>query len=589
VKSTAVPCRVLANPVLLNHDTPVTNATNKHHAWLIVPLLFAATCAVLAVAVHTDNWATWFAHPARRPLPEVTRQGAQLLRIMLVVAAVSLIAFPLALTRLELRGKPLDKQPHKSSSTDLWLVTGLIVLGILLRASRLGESLWYDEIAAWLSFGIHGPGPIIGNFFEPSNHVAHTLLSWCAVHWTESMLRFEIALRLPALLFSLGAIVGMYALARRTLNRRAAVLAGLLMAVLPVAVLEGVEARGYSMMICFSAWATWLLVATRTNDRAWLWCAYAGVCALGVWTHFVTAFVPIGHAVWFLWRATRHKERAWAVRGALALIFAAVLAITLYAPAIPDLLNVREIYVASGGDEPGLLGPEGWHALLQLGGSWYAWAAWAGLIALLVGLACSPPTPKNDSRPLLREVGVIAMLGLPLMALAVPLLGSWMYARFALFSLPGAVLLMAGGIDCLWHKKRIAALLLLLVIVATSAADLAVRPAKQPLRDAAEYVIQQHNDGDSILVIGLAHRVMDLYLFDPPPTYSLGHGADLPQKLNDVNPQWIILYYPNHLSADHAALLQQRGYESVQHFRGWVDWNNGDVEVYARAAAKPDN
>ena len=76
---------------------------------------------------------------------------------------------------------------------------------------------------------------------------------------------------------------------------------------------------------------------------------------------------------------------------------------------------------------------------------------------------------------------------------------------------------------------------------------------------------------------------MDVYLFDLQPAYSLRNGFDLPQKLNDVNPRWIILYYPNHLSNDHAALLQQRGYKSAQDFRGWVDWNNGDVQIYARA------
>ena len=395
------------------YDTHVTALLIKRHGWLTAPLLLAAFCAVLAVAINTEQWADWFAHPARTPLPDVTRQGAALWRIMLVVAAVMLIAVPLLLTRLEPSGRSKHKRSRASSSMDKWIVAGLIVLGLLVRATRLGESLWYDEIAAWLSFGIHGPGPIIGNLYEPANHVAHTLLSWCAVELFEPVLPSEIALRLPALLFSLGAIVGIYGLARRTLTRRATIIAGLLMAVLPVAVLEGVEARGYSMMICFSAWATWLLVATRTNDRAWLWCAYAGVCALGVWTHFVTAFVPIGHALWLLWRAMRHKERAWAVRGALALIFAAVLTLTLYAPAIPDLLNARGIYVASSGDEPGLLGPEGWHALLQLGGSWYAWVAWPGLIALLVGLTSSPQPPKNDSRPLLREVGVIAMVGVP--------------------------------------------------------------------------------------------------------------------------------------------------------------------------------
>ena len=558
-------------------------ATIKRNGWLIAPLLSAALCASLAGLIDVEQWTQWFAHPARIPLPEVTRQGAVLWRIMLIIAAVSLIAIPLTLTQLQSRGEPLDEQPDKSGSLDLWIVAGLIAIGLLVRATRIGESLWYDEIAAWLSFGIHGPGPIMGNFYDPANHVAHTLLSWCAVELIEPALGFELALRLPALLFSLAAIAGMYGLARLTLSRRAAVVAGLFMAVLPVAMLEGTEARGYSMMICFAAWMTWLLLATRSGNRAWMWCLYAVVCALGVWTHFVTAFVPIGHAVWLIWRATRHKETAWAIRGALALTLATVLSIALYAPAIPDLLNAQSIYIASSGTEPGVLGPEGLHALLQLGGSWYPWAAWAGLGLLLLGLTTTPPRPKNDSRPLLREVGVIAMLGLPLMVIVVSLLGSWMYARFALFSLPGAVLFMAGGIDLLWRKKRLAAQSLVLLIIALSAVDLLVRPAKQPLRDAAEFVAQQRTANDSILVIGLAHRVMDVYLFDLQPAYSLGHGVDLSQKLNDVNPQWIILYYPNHLTPDRATLLEHHGYKLTQQFRGWVDWNNGDVQIYTRS------
>ncbi len=555
----------------------------KRHGWLIAPLLIAVLAVLLGSLINVEQWTQWFAHPSRTPVPDVTRQGAALWRIMLVIAAVMLIAIPSLLTRLEPTRQPKHDNSAKSSSMDLWIVAGLISLGLLVRMTRISESLWYDEIAAWFSFGIHGPGPIIGNLFDPANHVAHTLLSWWAVELFEPALGFELALRLPALLFSLGAIVGIYGLARLTLGRREAVIAGLLMAVLPVAVLEGVEARGYSMMICFSATATWILVATRTRDRAWLWCAYAIVCALGVWTHFVTAFVPIGHAVWLIWRAIRHTETGWAIRGAFTLTLATILSIALYAPAIPDLINAQSIYVASSGTEPSVLGPEGLHALLQLGGSWYPWAAWAGLLILLIGLTTTPPKPKNDSRPLLREVGVVAMLGLPLMVVVVSLFDSWMYARFGLFSLPGAVLLMAGGIEYLWRRNSIAALSLLLVVVAISAADLIVRPAKQPLRDAAEFVAQQHTDNDSILVIGLAHRVMDVYLFEPQPAYSLRHGFDLPQKLNDVHPQWIILYYPNHLSTDHATLLQQHGYKAIQDFPGWVDWNNGSVQVYARS------
>jgi hypothetical protein len=157
--------------------------------------------------------------------------------------------------------------------------------------------------------------------------------------------------------------------------------------------------------------------------------------------------------------------------------------------------------------------------------------------------------------------------------------GSWMYARFALFSLPGAVLLMAVGIDGLWTRHRVAGIAAAVIVVAASLSDLAVRPPKQPLRDAAELIRAQHGKGETILVIGIAHRVIDVYLADLNPQYSVMHGADLEAKLTTINPQWIVLYYPDNVTAANYTLLESRGYETVERFRGWADWNNGDVVV----------
>ena len=95
----------------------------------------------------------------------------------------------------------------------LWTVTALMAAGMLLRAPRLAESLWYDEIAAFTTHATTGPGAITTSFSEPSNHIAHTLLSWCSVEILGDALGFELALRLPALLFSLMAIVAVWGLA----------------------------------------------------------------------------------------------------------------------------------------------------------------------------------------------------------------------------------------------------------------------------------------------------------------------------------------------------------------------------------------
>ncbi|MCH8151643.1 MAG: glycosyltransferase family 39 protein [Planctomycetes bacterium] len=478
-------------------------------------------------------------------------------------------------------GKVIAIPREKMSSRELWGVAAVVVAALLIRATRLSESLWYDEIAAWFSFGQHGPGWIISHFSEPSNHIAHTLLSFCSAKLFEQAIGFELALRLPALLFSLGAVVGIYALARPTggrARRRAALIAAVLMAVLPVAVLEGVEARGYSMMICFSALATSMFFAARAGQRPWQWGLYAALCAVGIWAHFVTAFVPIGHLAWLIWRAARHGEQRQAFSGGVAIGLAAAAAIALYAPALPDMRSHIGMYLAARGDEPSVFATEGLHALWQLGGSWYAWATWPGLLVAIIGLVVL----MRNTQTIPRETAAAALLGLPIFLVTVVLAGSWMYARFTLFALPGTVLLTAVGVDALWRWKRVAGLTALAMVVGFSAADLIVRPAKQPLRDAANYVRSNRTDDETILVIGLAHRVLEIYLADLQPKYSLHHGADLPQKLAQMKPTWIILYYPGHVSPNHYALLGEHGYLLAERFEGWVDWGSGDVLVYRR-------
>ena len=330
------------------------------------------------------------------------------------------------------------------------------------------------------------------------------------------------------------------------------------------------------MMICLSALATWAFVANRAEERAWRWCLYAGLCALGIWAHPLTVFVPAGHGTWLGWRAVRHSEFSRAFRGGLALLLAAITSLTLYVPVIADLLEYRALYTASRGIEPSVFGPEGWHALLQMGGSWYAWAAWPGLMLAL--------WPLVRRRVLKSEVAVeaagAALVGLPILVAAVVIMDAWMYARFALFILPGAVLLIAAGIESLARWKQIAGIAAGALMVWISALDLAVRPPKQPLRDAVEHVISNRASDDEILVIGLVHRALDFYLGDLPRDYSLQHGADLESKLGTVEPGWIIVYYPNHVSADRYRLLEQAGFVLDRRFRGWVDWGSGDVLVY---------
>ena len=551
-------------------------------------VIAACACAWLAGFVTTEQWTEWFSHPAQQR-PELTRDGAALWRTMLPITALMLVVAPaLWITFGQHTAKIVVHQTtpsHKRSRLRMWGMITIVVMALGMRSWRINESLWYDEIASWMTYagGARSIGAVFGNFFDPINHPFHSLLNFLSVNWLSDSLGVEIAFRLPALLFSLASVIVMYGFARSVSGERAGLIAAGIAAVLPVSILEGVEARGYSMMICFSAAASWLLIAARQKNRSWLWFMYAAICALGVWAHFVTALAPIGHGAWLAWRGVRYREWRQAIRGGVALTLGATMAITLYSPMLPGMLWAREMFAAQEMSQPTILGPEGMHALLQMGGSWYWWAALPGLALILVGLIVI--AMKRGALQQLQTANAaveISLIGLPLMLIGVALSGTWVYARFMLFALPGTILLIAVAVDALMKWRSPVGWLAILAMVAFSMADLAIRPPKQPLRDAVEYVAANRSSHDQILAIGLAHEVLRIYANDLNLTYSLRHGIDLSQKLSGVQPQWIIVEYPRSLSRETYQIIDRAGYANAAHFDGWVDWTNGDVLVYRR-------
>jgi hypothetical protein len=562
---------------------------------MIAMIMLAAGCAALAALVDTGWWATWFSHPAQ-PRPEITSQGATLWRIMLGVTAVMLGIAPIVWKRnarhpgiyADDRGV-LRREQQQSHARALMVI---VILALALRAWRITESLWYDEIASWMTYAGGAPsiGAVFGNFLDPINHPFHTLLNFLSVRWFTDSLGVELAFRLPAFLFSLLSAMTVYGLASAACSERVALLAAGLAAALPVSVLEGVEARGYSMMICFAAAMSWMLIEARRVNRAGIWMLYAVVCALGVWSHFVTAFVPIGHGMWLVWRGMRYQEWREAACGFAALALGAAIALTLYAPMLPAMLAAHDMFAAHSASQPTIVGQEGVHALLQMGGSWYAWAALPGLALLLIGvIRIVSKKQGSGEHENARAALEISLIGLPLMLIVVALSGTWVYARFMLFALPGAMLLIALGIDALWRWKTPTGWLSLGAIGFASIGDLAIRPPKQPLRDAVDFMLARRSPEDRILAIGLAHEVLRVYAHDLNLTYSLRHGADLPQKLGSVRPQWIVLEYPRSVPSEVYESIERAGFSLAAHFNGWVDWTNGDVLVYERdrVHAKP--
>lgn len=480
----------------------------------------------------------------------------------------------------------------------------IAALAMLARLPSLGDGLWYDEIAAWTDYASRGPAHVLTRYDDPANHVLQSALTWASFEWLGPLLGSELAMRLPSLLVSLAAVALVAWLAGQGLRRRpedasAARLAALLAAACPVLALSGTEARGYAFMMAGSAgataaWIAWMrraaLPPERRGPAAAPLAAYAGAMLLGAWAHPVTAVVAVGHAAasvgLAIAAATRRPgtvgtgtARA-ALSGLLPVAIAGVLTLAACAGVVGDMLALRGSLQRAAGGQPGLLGPEGMHAVLQMGGVWSPWAA-PGLVLAAAGtlvLLTRARRGDRDALLLLLGWGSGAAVAVALVTGA----GTWVYARFLLMLVPGSLVAMAAGLVWLLHRRPLLGRLALAAIIAGWAWDLAGRGPRQPIREAAEVVLERAAPGESVHAIGLKQQVSRAYLGSMPFSWSGDHGARLAEELPDPPPTWLVMLYPRRVDESVQEQLRQRGYGRIARFHGWIDWGGGDVEVWQR-------
>lgn len=136
----------------------------------------------------------------------------------------------------------------------------ILLIGLVVRLVRIGEPLWYDEAftagIAVLPLG-NLPAAIAGDVHPPLWY----LVEWLFVHLFGSS---EIVLRLPALLFGIGTVLMLYRLALALqLGEAVALIAALIVALLPAPVYYSAEARAYSLLSYMALYALVALVAGK--------------------------------------------------------------------------------------------------------------------------------------------------------------------------------------------------------------------------------------------------------------------------------------------------------------------------------------
>ncbi|HXD54604.1 MAG TPA: glycosyltransferase family 39 protein [Solirubrobacteraceae bacterium] len=207
---------------------------------------------------------------------------------------------------------------------DWWPLGALVVLAAALRLSTLGlQGFWFDEAFT----PVHVLHPSLFKTLHSITQTENSPPLWYIVEWVDYRLlgTGEWALRLPSALAGIALVPVAWGIGFELAGRAAAIGTAALVTVSPIFVWYSQEARVYGLyalasgvlILCF------LRALSAPEDRR-RWIAFALAGALALLTHYFTAFLLAGIAVWLLYQPQTRRRclPALAVIGVAALALA---------------------------------------------------------------------------------------------------------------------------------------------------------------------------------------------------------------------------------------------------------------------------
>ncbi|MFF2194648.1 glycosyltransferase family 39 protein [Streptomyces sp. NPDC058157] len=364
-----------------------------------------------------------------------------------------------------------------------WLWAALLTLAV--TTFRAGSpQLWRDELASW-----NAASRSTGELWGMLGHVdAVSGFYYLLLHFWVALFGDSAAvLRLPSALAMAGTAALVVVIARALFDRRTAVFAGLLFALLPVVTRYGTEARSYAFAVLAVTAATWLLLRALERPAAGRWVGYSALVAVSGLLHMVSLLVLLPHALIVV-------LRWWSVRRTRTVVSFAVAAVAGLVPVVPlVLLGRRQVgRQISWIETPRMRDVSG---------------LWDNLFASpLVGLAIAALALLPLAWPRGRRHAVELMLlgAAPIAACFVVSQGSSSYFidRYLLFTVPAWAVLAAAGLAALRPRAAGAAGLAALVLLgAPDQRQLRTAQAKEPSDGvaAARVIAQGYRPGDGFV------------------------------------------------------------------------------------------
>jgi hypothetical protein len=180
---------------------------------------------------------------------------------------------------------------------DWWPLAALTVLAAALRLSTLDlQSFWYDEAFT----PVHVLHASLGATLHAFVHTENNPPLWYLVVWAWSRLAGtgEVVLRLPSALAGIATVLVAWGIGRELAGRRAAALAGVIVAVNPLLVWYSQEARPYAFYVLFVALALLCMLRAEEDPTPRRLALFALSGALALLSHYFAVFLVVPMALW---------------------------------------------------------------------------------------------------------------------------------------------------------------------------------------------------------------------------------------------------------------------------------------------------
>lgn len=360
--------------------------------------------------------------------------------------------------------KPFE--PFTAWARNCWPLPILLLATLVRLYGSTASAIWCDEGSSLL-MSQYSPSLI----WIHSAHDVHPPLYFLLLHaWIGAFGDGLFSIRFLSVLPGIGTVaLGMW-LVYQVATRHAAIVAGVLLALLPIAVRYSQEVRMYSLMGLWLLGATLALVYwVRKPERHRYLVIYVLLMAASFYTHYFTGLCALSHWA-YLWVVRSDEQRlvtrpAWWVANGFIVM--------LYAPWIPGLIDLlRHLDQLRAGGDIGWIEPITmaslpstiWQYLTLADARDLGWLLYLALplaLALVTGVVCLRDRSAHKFHVLLAIYTFLPLIVVFLVSWKVPLL----VERYLMFSALGVPMILAIAIDQLRHHFRYAAVAMLVMVL----------------------------------------------------------------------------------------------------------------------------